>query len=77
MEGRQPVQIALTVVIAAALMYAVVKVATDWSDWVVFGVIVLTAIGAAIAVNQRQYPTRKRAYTRQSENRFRQRGGED
>jgi hypothetical protein len=70
-EGRQPVQIALTVVICAALVYAVVKVATDWSDWVVFGVIVLTAIGAAIAVNQRQYPTRKRAYTRQSENRDR------
>jgi hypothetical protein len=68
-ERRQPVQIALTIVICAALIYAVVKVATDWSDWIVFGVIVLTAIGAAIAVNQRQYPTRKRAYTRSSENR--------
>jgi hypothetical protein len=71
MERRQPIQIALTVVISAGLMYAVVKVATDWSDWIVFGVIVLTAIGAAIAVNQRQYPTRKRAYTRSSENRRR------
>ena len=71
MEGRQPVQIALTVLISAALIYAVVKVATDWSDWVVFGVIVLTAVGAAIAVNQRQYPTRKRAYTRSSDNKRR------
>ena len=69
MEGRQPVQLVLTVVISAALIYAVIKVATDWSDWVVFGAIVLTAIGAAIAVNQRQYPTKKRAYTRSSENR--------
>ena len=69
MEGRQPVQIALTVVICCALIYAVVRVATDWSDWIVFGVIVMTAVGAAIAVNQRQYPTRKRAYTRSSENR--------
>jgi hypothetical protein len=65
--------VALTIVISAALLYAVFKVATDWSDWVVFGVIVLTAIGAAIAVNQRSYPTKKRAYTRQSENRPRSR----
>ena len=69
MEGRQPVQLALTVVISAALIYVVFKVAADWSDWVVFGMIVVTAFGAAIAVNQRSYPTRKRAYTRQSENR--------
>jgi hypothetical protein len=69
MEGRQPIQLALTIIICSALIYAVVKVATDWSDWIVFGVIVLTAIGAAIAVNQRQYPTRKRAYTRSSDNR--------
>jgi hypothetical protein len=70
-EGRQPIQVALTIVISAALIYAVFKVATDWSDWIVFGVIVLTAFGAAIAVNQRKYPTKKRAYTRQSENRRR------
>jgi hypothetical protein len=68
-EGRQPIQLALTILISAGLIYAVIKVATDWSDWIVFGAIVLTAIGAAIAVNQRQYPTRKRAYTRSSDNR--------
>jgi len=70
-EGRQPIQVALTVVICAALIYAVFRVATDWSDWIVFGVIVLTAFGAAIAVNHRRYPTKKRAYTRESENRAR------
>jgi hypothetical protein len=72
-EGRQPVQVALTVVISAALLYAVFKVATDWSDWVVFGVIVLTAFGGAVAITQRRYPTRKRHFTRRSDNRFRDR----
>jgi hypothetical protein len=36
-------------------------------------VIVLTAFGAAVAINHRRYPTRKRSFTRQSENRFRDR----
>jgi hypothetical protein len=33
--------------------------------------IVLTALGAAAAIYPRQYPTRKRAYTRRSGDRFR------
>jgi hypothetical protein len=38
-----------------------------WADWVVFGVIVMTTIGAAIAIYPRRYPTRKRTFIRHSD----------
>lgn len=64
--------IALVAVVAAALMVLVVDSAQSWSDWLFFGVIVMTVLGTAIAVNHRRYPTRKRALTRTSEDRYRQ-----
>jgi prepilin signal peptidase PulO-like enzyme (type II secretory pathway) len=69
---RQKIVAALVmVVIVAALAYAVISYATNWADWVVFGVLVLTVIGAAIAIYPRQYPTRKRTFVRESDNRWR------
>ncbi len=53
----------------AALGYFVVSSADSWGDWVVFGVVTLTAFGAALAVHHRGHPTRKRAFSRSSDGR--------
>jgi hypothetical protein len=53
----------------AGLGYLVVSSADSWGDWVVFGVVVLTAFGAAVAVHHREHPTRKRAFSRSSDGR--------
>ena len=69
--------------LAAGLGYLVVSSADSWGDWVVFGVVVLTAFGAALAVHQREYradverehvdqrehPARRRAFSRSSSDR--------
>jgi hypothetical protein len=52
-----------------AAAYLVISSADSWGDWVVFGVVVLTTFGMAVAVNQRNYPTRKRSVSHSSENR--------
>jgi hypothetical protein len=53
--------------LVAGLGYLVVSSADSWGDWVVFGVVTLTAFGAAIAVHHREHPTRKRAFSRSSD----------
>jgi hypothetical protein len=50
------------VIVAAAVAFA-----DDWSDYVVFGAFFLTFVGFAIAVNKRQYTTKKRRIVRDSE----------
>jgi hypothetical protein len=55
--------------LVAGLGYLVVSSADSWADWVVFGVVALTAFGAALAVHHREHPARKRAFSRSSENR--------
>ena len=69
--GRNPIQVIVVALIAAACIYLVFKVAANWADWVVLGMIVVTVLGAAVAIYPRRYPTRKRAYTRQSDDKFR------
>jgi hypothetical protein len=69
--GRNPIQVIVVALICAGCIYLVFKVAADWADWVVFGMMVVTAFGAAVAIYPRRYPTRKRAYTRQSDDKFR------
>jgi cytochrome bd-type quinol oxidase subunit 2 len=69
--GRSPVLVIVVALIFAACIYAVFKVAAGWADWVVLGMIVLTAFGAAVAIYPRRYPTRKRAYTRRSDDKYR------
>jgi hypothetical protein len=53
--------------IVVVLALAVTDVVSDWSDWVVLGVIVGTTIAVAFAVMNRQYPTKKRRVTRDSD----------
>jgi hypothetical protein len=58
------------VAVAALLGWAAVAGVDDWSDWVVFGGILFAVAGFMVAVNRRQYPTKKRAFTRDSESRW-------
>jgi len=53
----------------AGLGYLVVSSADSWGDWVVFGVVTLTAFGAALAVHHREHPMGKRAFSRSSDGR--------
>jgi hypothetical protein len=52
------------------IVVAAILIADSWADYVVFGVVVLTFVGFAIAVNKRQYPTKKRGFTRESDDRW-------
>ena len=61
------VQVLAALVFVGAIVVAAVLIADSWADWVVFAAVVLTLLGFAIAVNRRQYPTRKRGFTRDSE----------
>jgi hypothetical protein len=58
---------AFLVALVAAGIWVVAKVSEGWADWVVFGVIVLTVMGAARAVFFRRYPTKKRTFVRHSD----------
>ena len=64
MRWVRVVQALLLLAVIAAGVWLVTWSAEDWADWVVFGVFVLTALGFAIAIHQRQYPTKKRSYRR-------------
>jgi uncharacterized membrane protein YedE/YeeE len=68
-RGRLLVQILIFAVVAAVLGYALLESVDGWADWVVFGVVVMAALGGAIAVWQRQYPavSKKRTFTRDSD----------
>jgi hypothetical protein len=63
------VQAVCLTLLIAGLAYLVIITADSWGDWVVFGVIVLTAFGAALAVHHREHPARKRSITRSSDSR--------
>jgi threonine/homoserine efflux transporter RhtA len=69
MRGSAIVQLVILAAVAAGLGYLVIESADGWADWVVFGVVVCAAIGATIAIWNRQYPaaTKKRTFTRDSE----------
>lgn len=49
------------IVIAAVI---VVSLAKNLADWIVFGVIVLTFFGAAIAIYPRRYTAKRRTFVR-------------
>jgi hypothetical protein len=63
-------QALLVVVLAVVLAVAVTSVVEGWADWVVLGGILAAVIGMMIAVNNRQYPTRKRSFTKDSRSRW-------
>ena len=60
-------QALIVVAIIVVLALAVTNVVDNWSDWVVLGVIVGTTLAVAHTVMNRQYPTRKRTMTRDSD----------
>jgi hypothetical protein len=63
-------QALLFVVLVAVLVLAVTSVVRNTAGWIVLGGIVVAVIGLMIAVNRRQYPTRKRTFTRDSDSRW-------
>jgi membrane protein YdbS with pleckstrin-like domain len=62
---RLPLQVLLLIVVVAGAI-AVISVAKNWGDWVVFGAIVVTFFGAGIAIYPRRYTARKRTFVRSS-----------
>ena len=52
------------------IVVAAILIADDWSDYIVFAVFFLFFVGVGIAVNKRQYPTKKRGFTRESDDRW-------
>jgi hypothetical protein len=52
------------------LVVAAMTLSDGWADYVVFAAFFLTFLGFAIAVNKRQYPTKKRGFTRDSSSRW-------
>ena len=63
-------QALVVVLLAAVLAVAVASVVEGWADWVVLGGIVVAVIGMMVAVNRRQYPTRKRSFTKDSDSKW-------
>ena len=57
-------------ILVVVLALAVTSVVDNWSDWVVLGVIVGTVLAVAATVLNRQYPTRKRSFRRDSDSRW-------
>jgi len=66
------VQAAILLAVIAGLAYLVLWSADGFWDWVVFGGIVLGAMGGIIAYHHRRYPpaTQKRSFTRDSSSRW-------
>jgi nucleotide-binding universal stress UspA family protein len=67
LSGPLPRQFLFAALFLGGIAVAAVAIADDWSDLVVFGAVVFTVLGLAIAVNKRQYPTGKRGFARESE----------
>jgi hypothetical protein len=63
-------QALVVVLLAAVLAVAVVNVVEGWADWAVLGGILVAVIGMMVAVNRRQYPTRKRSFTKDSDSKW-------
>jgi hypothetical protein len=63
-------QALLVLVLAVMLALVVVGVVDNWSDWVVLGGILVAVVGVMIAVSNRQYPTKKRTFTRDSSSKW-------
>lgn len=64
------VRIIVGVGLAGLALAALATRLNDWSDWVVFGGILFTTVGAAVAVHKREYPTKKRTIVRDSDSRW-------
>jgi hypothetical protein len=56
--------------VAAVVVLGVTSVVDGYEDWIVLGGIVAAVVGVMIAVNRRQYPTRKRTFTKDSDSKW-------
>jgi hypothetical protein len=63
-------QALVMLLVAAVVVLVVTSVVDGWEDWVALGAILVAVIGVMIAVNRRQYPTRKRTFTKDSDSRW-------
>ena len=61
------VQLLFAAVFLGIIAAAGIAIADNWADYIVFAVFFITFVGFAIAINKRQYPTKKRGFTRDSE----------
>ena len=66
------VQAVIFLLALAGGMFLVIKVVNGWAGWVVFGVIVMAVVGAAIAVNNPRFQPQgqKRSIQRDSSSRW-------
>jgi hypothetical protein len=58
------------VAVGVIVVLGVTSVVDGWEDWVVLGGIVVAVVGTAIAVTNRRYPTRRRAFTKDSDSKW-------
>lgn len=64
MQSKGIGQGVVLLLMTAAAVWVVAQSADGWADWVVFGAIVATVYGAAIAVTKREYTTKKRTFVK-------------
>ena len=64
--GTRAAQVIFMLGVLAGGAYLVISNADSWGDWVVFGVIVVTTYGFALAVSPKLYNRRKRTISRES-----------
>jgi protein-S-isoprenylcysteine O-methyltransferase Ste14 len=62
--------IVVTFVCVVVAVLGITSVVDGWEDWVVLGGILVAVVGMAIAITNRRYPTRKRAFTKDSDSRW-------
>ena len=67
MTRSLPMQLLGAAVFLGIIVVAAILLADQWADYVVFAAFLLTFLGFAIAINKRQYPTKKRGFQRSSE----------
>ena len=65
--GNRISQVMIVLGVAIGLGYLVVSSADGWADWLVFGVIVITAYGGAVAIAPQIYARRDRTISRTSD----------
>jgi uncharacterized membrane protein len=70
LRSRLVMQGLILAAIVVVLALAVTDVVDNWSDWVVLGVIVGTTLAVAFTIMNRQYPTKKRRFTRGPDSRW-------
>ena len=64
--GTRAAQVIFMLGVLAGAAYLVISNADSWGDWVVFGVLILTFYGFAVAVSPRIYARRQRTISRES-----------